>query len=277
LIRSSLRLWRFLRAVFHTTTNLDTYQSEDVVNDYITRPEALQAPEASILSRIRPSLAGMAMLDLGVGVGRTSVFFKDLVRTYVGLDYSKPMIEICNERFSDPHVKFVVGDARELSIFESASFDFVQFSFNGLDLLNHEDRLRALGEMRRVCRPGGILCFSSHNLRAFHGTPGLAIFNRLPGWGPFSWIARFQRAAVSRVFNPSLRDLARRQFAVLNDGVLDYRLQTYYVAPSEQLSQLRREGLLECDLHGLDGRVISPDFADSSTDAWIYYLAFVGD
>jgi ubiquinone/menaquinone biosynthesis C-methylase UbiE len=47
--------------------------------------------------------------------------------------------------------------------FENETFDFVMFSFNGLDYLSHSDRLLALGEIRRVLKPAGLLLFSSHN------------------------------------------------------------------------------------------------------------------
>ncbi len=44
------------------------------------------------------------------------------------------------------------------------SFDFVLFSFNGMDSFSHKDRIAALGEIRRVLRNDGIFYFLSHNL-----------------------------------------------------------------------------------------------------------------
>ena len=43
------------------------------------------------------------------------------------------------------------------------SYDFVLFSYNGIDHLELPERERALSEMKRVLRPGGIMAFSSHN------------------------------------------------------------------------------------------------------------------
>jgi SAM-dependent methyltransferase len=78
------------------------------------------------------------------------------------------MIRACELRFRDwiePKLAFVVGDVRDLKAFDTASFEFVLFAFNGIDsLLKHSDRLRAMGEIHRVCAPGGIFLFSTDNL-----------------------------------------------------------------------------------------------------------------
>ena len=38
---------------------------------------------------------------------------------------------------------------RNLSIFDDAYFDFVMFSFNGIDSVEHQDRLAILGENQK--------------------------------------------------------------------------------------------------------------------------------
>src|SRR5262249_12955489 len=126
----------------------------------------LQPPEETILRLLLPGLATARMLDLGVGGGRTTLHFAKWVHEYVGADYSPSMITACQKRFSGypAHISFQVCDARALGLFESASFDFVLFSFNGLDYVGHDDRLKILQEIRRVGNPGGHFCFSSHNL-----------------------------------------------------------------------------------------------------------------
>lgn len=40
------------------------------------------------------------------------------------------------------------------------------FSYNGLDSLDQEDRLRALCELHRIGSHQSVLCFSSHNICA---------------------------------------------------------------------------------------------------------------
>src|SRR6266540_4087351 len=144
---------------------------EDVVAEY-TSFEFLFEPERAILQEIRSRLAGMRMLDIGVGGGRTTQFFIEHVGEYVGVDYSPTMIQACSRRFEGQgdHVSFHVMDARDLGALQSESFDFVLFSFNGLDLVGEDqDRLRALEEIHRVCRDGGLFCFSSQNMDFVRG------------------------------------------------------------------------------------------------------------
>lgn len=106
------------------------------------------------------------MLDVGVGLGRTTPYFAPVVASYVGIDYSLPMVESCIARLGDrfSNVSLDVGDVRDLGRFAAGSFDFVLFSYNGLDSIGHDDRLIALAELRRVTDAAGYIFFSSHNL-----------------------------------------------------------------------------------------------------------------
>ena len=53
-----------------------------------------------------------------------------------------------------------------LSMFDSASFDFVLFSYNGIDTMSHVNRLRVFDEVFRLLVSGGLFAFSSHNLES---------------------------------------------------------------------------------------------------------------
>jgi ubiquinone/menaquinone biosynthesis C-methylase UbiE len=107
---------------------------------------------------------GMAILDLGVGGGRTTPYLSGIASRYVGVDYSEGMIDACRRKF--PHLEFEVADASDLSRFADASFDSVVFSYNGLDcLVPYEKREKCLRECHRVLKPGGFYIFSSHNPR----------------------------------------------------------------------------------------------------------------
>jgi SAM-dependent methyltransferase len=144
--------------------------------DYLTPCERLLFDE-----HLKP---GMAILDLGVGGGRTTAYLSSIAARYVGVDYASEMIAACRKKF--PHLEFEVGDAADLTRFSSSSFDAVVMAFNGMDyVIPDEMRFRALREIRRLLKPEGILIFSSHNPRSI--------------WVRASWNPQRVRAAAKRV------------------------------------------------------------------------------
>src|SRR5271167_4736060 len=101
--------------------------------DYLTPCERLLFDEY-----LKP---GMAVLELGVGGGRTTAYLSSIASRYVGVDYASEMIAACRKKF--PRLDFEVGDAADLSRFDAASFDAVVMAFNGIDyLIPDESRLR---------------------------------------------------------------------------------------------------------------------------------------
>ena len=115
------------------------YNSKKIYNDYARR-NYLEKPEIAILDELFCQLASMDMLDMGVGGGRTTSYFAPIAKSYIGADYASQMVKVCREKFKDKH-KFVEADARSMNEFEANSFDFVLFSFNGIDSFGHQDRL----------------------------------------------------------------------------------------------------------------------------------------
>jgi SAM-dependent methyltransferase len=117
---------------------------------------------------------GDAILDLGVGGGRTTPHLSRLTSRYVGVDYAAKMVAACQRKF--PELEFLVADATNLARLGNGNFDSVVMAFNGMDaLVPHQARRRCLAEIHRVLRDGGVLIFSSHNPRA--------VFLR-PAWNP---------------------------------------------------------------------------------------------
>jgi ubiquinone/menaquinone biosynthesis C-methylase UbiE len=147
------------------TDNQITYATQGIVQ-YYTQLKALQPAEQVVFDRLRSQLPNFKMLDIGVGAGRTTQHFQPQVSEYVGIDDSVEMIQACRQRF--PQVSptaFQVCNARDMACFEDDTFDFILFSFNGIDYVSHDDRLRILKEIHRIGKPGAIFCFSSHNLQ----------------------------------------------------------------------------------------------------------------
>ena len=235
------------------------YVTDEAVREY-TGYDHLMESEGAILELLRSEgLAELRMLDLGVGGGRTTIHFAPHAGEYVGVDYSAPLVEACRRRFADSgweHVTFDVGDARELA-YEDDSFDFVMFSWNGLDAVGDEpDRLRALREIRRVLRLGGRFFFSAHNLE-------YALTRR--GWP--RWLLR-------RVLNPRLKSLESQPAGRVVDERVGFSWEShYYIRPAAQLDQLRSVGFTDAVALRPDGTPVpSPAPGDFASRHWLYYL-----
>jgi ubiquinone/menaquinone biosynthesis C-methylase UbiE len=264
--------------------NLHVYRNPEVVSHYASL-DYLTACERHLFDTYLTP--GMAILDLGVGGGRTSAYLSQKASRYVGLDYSEAMIGFCRQKF--PQLEFLVADASDLSKFADGSFDAVVFSFNGIDyVLPAEKRQQCLRECERVLRSGGVLIFSSHNPRA--------VLQR-PTWDP-----RILHGMVRRVFpesdvafrvalgvltaakavHASLRAFAgsvlrmfRRAFTIAfwrGDGCLidsaHGGLATHYWTPQHAIAETSKSGLRLETMLGDEYPKHSHEFV---TD-WYYYV-----
>jgi SAM-dependent methyltransferase len=143
-------------------TNLKTYETADVASHYASLSYLAPCERLLFDSYIKP---GSAILDLGVGGGRTTPYLARLASHYVGVDYSAPMIARCRAKF--PNLEFRVADASDLTRFQDGAFDAVVFAFNGIDyVLPDQSRLQSLAHIYRVLKADGCFIFSSHNPRA---------------------------------------------------------------------------------------------------------------
>ena len=98
---------------------------------------------------------GQRVLDVGTGTGALAHAAAAALGTseVVGVDPSAAFIEHARTLARTPRLRFEVGDARSLP-FASHSFDQVL----ALLVMNFiPDHVRAVGEMRRVTRPGGVV------------------------------------------------------------------------------------------------------------------------
>src|SRR3984957_15740588 len=139
--------------------NLDVYNRPDVAAQYGAQDYLDDCERLLFENYLKP---GIALLDLGVGGGRTTPYLSIVASRYVGMDYAEEMIRVCRSKF--PQLEFVLGDASDLSRFDDASFDAVIFTFNGIDYLAPDlERQQCLRECHRVLKPGGLFIFSVHN------------------------------------------------------------------------------------------------------------------
>lgn len=97
-----------------------------------------------------------AAVDLGCGIGRHTVFLAEAGFSAFGLDKSTSAVSVARDRASGRGVtvELAVGDVTALP-YVAASFDFV-LAFNVLYHADEDGLGQALGEVRRVLRPGGM-------------------------------------------------------------------------------------------------------------------------
>ena len=127
--------------------NQKAYGRADVV-EYFQGFGELFETEKVLFEKITPKIRKAKLLDIGIGGGRTTKYLLDMSSDYTGVDYVKQFVDDAAKKFPDANILW--ADAKDLTTFEDRSFDFVLFSFNGLDCISHEDRLQALREINRV-------------------------------------------------------------------------------------------------------------------------------
>jgi ubiquinone/menaquinone biosynthesis C-methylase UbiE len=255
-------------------SNQPAWHGKRVVKEYAAASD-LQPPEESILKILEPQLPNMRMLDIGVGGGRTTVHLAQRVKEYVGIDYSEAMIAACKERFAGMPgtVSFQFGDVRNLEKFPDHSFDFVLFSYNGIDNINEPDRLKGLKEISRVGKPGGYFCFSTHSLGCVHQ---LFEFKWQLTWNPKRLARNVIKWFIMRFYlnrHTNLAKLRASPSAIINDGAHTFQLDHYYIWPSAQVKQLAP---LFDDIRVFELKkgeeITGREDMDSRDDGWFYFL-----
>ena len=100
------------------------------------------------------------VLEVGIGSGLNLPFYSANVGTVIGLDPSPDLLAMAR-RARAPlslHVEFIEGSAESIPV-QSASVDTVVTTWTLCSIPNPS---QALGEMRRVLKPGGRLVFVEH-------------------------------------------------------------------------------------------------------------------
>ncbi len=110
---------------------------------------------ARLVALVRPSSHDV-VLDVATGTGRTALSFAPHVRHVVGLDVTPEMLfaaRRCAQHRARTNVSFTQGDAEQLP-FADASFHIVTCR---IAPHHFPDVARAVREMARVCRQGGVV------------------------------------------------------------------------------------------------------------------------
>jgi SAM-dependent methyltransferase len=249
--------------------NQQLYNTEGSVKEY-RRASGLTPPEQTILELVKPLAAGQDMLDIGIGTGRTTKYFAPLFRSYTGIDYSSAMTEESRRRFGNlPNTTFITGDARNMRFFEDGRFDFMLFSFNGIDCMKAEERTQVFSEIRRIGRAPFLFAFSTHN---YYYIPRLFSF-QYPR-NPLKYPREFRRHKGMAVHNPPVEILLKEEYASIRDGDQNFEAEYIYCRPDAQIRDLQKEGFKDIRVFSLKtGKEFSAhtDFSRHD-DEWFYYL-----
>lgn len=258
-----------------TRINIDIAEWWNKVAPDYARSSTLFGGEQLILERFRDQWSSFDMLDLGVGGGRTALHFAPICRTYTGLDISPKMIECTRARVQESeNIHFDVADARDLSRFRSTSFEFILFSYNGIDYIHPDDRPVVLREIKRLLKPNGHLLFSSHSLSwlplDFRPLPSLDYKKPLHyGWRFARTI--FKNSGIKRINRKLDLDSAwQKGWVFTPDGGENSTLQVAYVSPLFQMQQLRTHGFLDIELFDDTATPVDPEKPPRLP--WINYL-----
>lgn len=256
--------------------NYYTYKSNNIV-EYYKKLSQLQLAEQTLITLLKDRLSTFKMLDMGIGGGRTTQYFAPLVKEYIGIDYSAEMIMACQQRLINlsNSILLEVCDARNMHQFTNDSFDFILFSFNGIDYVNHQDRLKIIAEIKRVGKPGCYVLFSSHNLQSMARQ-----FNYKThiSFNPFTSYINLVMFGFLKLFNPGVtfQHLQTTDYLILRDESHNFRLQTYYIRPEAQIKQLEESfDRIEIYSWKTGKKIVDKNDSALNSDLWLYYLCRV--
>ncbi|BES84447.1 malonyl-[acyl-carrier protein] O-methyltransferase [Pectobacterium araliae] len=115
----------------------------------------LQRTSGERLLTLMPSHSGAAVLDAGCGTGHFSRHWRQIGKTVTALDLSVDMLAYAREQ----HVadRYLEGDIENLPLVDSS----VDISYSNLAVQWCDSLPRALAELYRVTRPGGVIAFAT--------------------------------------------------------------------------------------------------------------------
>ena len=112
------------------------------------------------------------IVDLACGPGRHSLELARRGHAVIGVDLSEPFLVMARaaasrlDKTTTPPACFLCGDLRHL-MFAEDSFDSVLLLGNSFGYFSDDGNRAILGEMRRILRPGGLICLEVTHREAY--------------------------------------------------------------------------------------------------------------
>lgn len=245
--------------------NRSAYKQDKVVRIYTGTPKLFKGEEA-LIKKYKSELADATFLDIGVGGGRTTHFIQPIVKKYFGVDYSQNFVDHVAEQYSgQTNTVIQFGDARNLHQYSENFFDFILFSFNGIDCVNYADREQVIREMFRLLKPGGHFWFSFHNI---YSVPKLYSFQ----WprNPLNWMKEWQRLKKVKQLNEAMSNYLGVDYCFLRDGAELFEADVMYIKPELQNDLLKKYGFSQVSYYDAQsGGQLATDTKAHTID-WIY-------
>jgi ubiquinone/menaquinone biosynthesis C-methylase UbiE len=241
--------------------NKKIYEKPATVKQYLNLKFILPE-EQLILSTYESHIRDKTVLEIGFGGGRITQPLSQLTPHYVGLDYSRPMVELCQKQY--PCLKFIEGDASNMRMFQDNSFDCVMFAFNSIDCVSHEKRLAILAEVYRTLKVGGLFAFSTHNLDYKHlvtayNIRDLNLFNNIKNMISYFKVKQYQ------VFSDT--------YSILSDPLAGFGHLIYNIRKSEQVKQLQSFGFRDISIINRKAEFITEDAINRESN-FFHYICY---
>ena len=202
--------------------NLASYKSAAAVATY-SFYSFLQEEEYLFPKYFR---TGESVLDLGCGVGRTSLLLHELGMRVRGIDCSEVFIQTARRRF--PYLDLRIGSFDRLEE-PDASYDNVLIAMNSIDCAFPEaQRVDTLRECARVLKPGGTFIYSSHNLKSMH------------------WFSPYYGRRLRWKFRNFIHAFKEKRY------ILEDSQYLFYTVPSFVVEQTEEQGLKLLEIRGFN-------------------------
>jgi ubiquinone/menaquinone biosynthesis C-methylase UbiE len=136
--------------------NLIRQQFGANANKYVTSAVHAQGESLARLVQLTQPQRDWHVLDVSTGAGHTALAFAPHVARVIACDLTPEMLDAARTLASErgiANVEFKPADAHALP-FEDGAFDLVT---NRIALHHYSDARKAIAEMARVCKRGGIV------------------------------------------------------------------------------------------------------------------------
>lgn len=154
------------------------------------RWRTLENSAGHLLPHLTPKLS---VLDVGSGPGTITADLAGRTKRVIAVEMNEAALDLTRAEIEQrglSNVEFLVSDAHDLDL-----RDHIVDVVHAHQVLQHvRSPVRALREMRRVCRPGGIVAVRDSDYAGFAWWPQLPALDR--------WMSLYQRAAMANGGEP---------------------------------------------------------------------------